>query len=208
MATIAEEISALRGRIDLAYDHISAKGGMVPVETDSWHLSGAIDSIPTGGGEPESTLGVSSLYAVFPEEGTATSLGAPMGGPYKLDLSFLTAINEVGVLNSAVGHICYAIGAPNNVDTGSGGTPVYNICKWMPNISAVDCSNLETINATHAMLGMFSQYQKSSLPAAQRPEGWNGTYTADFSKLRSVNGGNAMWEFGWRSTPIGGWKFP
>ena len=166
MGTIAEEISALRGRIDLAYDHISAKGGMVPVETDSWHLSGAIDSIPTGGGEPESTLGVSSLYAVFPEEGTATSLGAPMGGPYKLDLSFLTAINEANVLNSAVGHMCYAVGEPNAVDSGSGGQAVYNHSKWMPNISAVDCSNLETVVGNCAMTGMFSQYQKTALPAA------------------------------------------
>ena len=69
----------------------------------------------------------------------------------------------------------------------------------MPNISAVDCSNLETVTGTCAMLGMFCQYQKSSLPAAQRPEGWNGTYTADFSNLKSVNGSNALWEFGWRS---------
>lgn len=30
MGTIAEEISALRDRIDIAYDHIAAKGGTVP----------------------------------------------------------------------------------------------------------------------------------------------------------------------------------
>lgn len=78
----------------------------------------------------------------------------------------------------------------------------------MPNISAVDCSNLETVVGNCAMLGMFCQYQKSSLPASERPDGWNGTYTADFSKLRSVNGNNAMYGFGWRSSPLDGWNFP
>lgn len=48
MATIAEEITALRQRIDVAYDHIQAKGGTIPATTDSWNLSTAIDSIPTG----------------------------------------------------------------------------------------------------------------------------------------------------------------
>lgn len=47
----------------------------------------------------------------MPNEGTATSFLPPMGGPYKLDLSFLTAINEANVLNSVVGHMCYAIGS-------------------------------------------------------------------------------------------------
>lgn len=63
-------------------------------------------------------MGVSSLYAVMPSEGTVTSFGQPMGGPYKLDLSFLTAINEANVLNSAIGHMCYAFGAANVVDSG------------------------------------------------------------------------------------------
>jgi len=65
--TIAEEISALQDRIDVAYDHIAAKGGTVPAETDSWHLSTAIDSIPAGGGAQEAVDGVSSLYSVFAE---------------------------------------------------------------------------------------------------------------------------------------------
>ena len=47
MATIAEEISALRGRIIAAYDVIDAKGGDVPEERTSWNLSTSIDSIPT-----------------------------------------------------------------------------------------------------------------------------------------------------------------
>lgn len=92
----------------------------MPFDRTSWNLSASIDSIRTGG-DPESSLGVSSLYAVMPSEGTATSFGQPMGGPYKLDLSFLTAINEANVLNSAVGHMCYAPGAPNTADSGSGG---------------------------------------------------------------------------------------
>ena len=48
--SIATAIRDLSARIDVAYDHIAAKGGTVPAETDSWHLSTAIDSIPTGGG--------------------------------------------------------------------------------------------------------------------------------------------------------------
>lgn len=63
MATIAEEIQLLRDRIDVAYDHIGAKGGTIPATTDSWNLSTAIDSIPTGT-EPEAVNGISSLYAV------------------------------------------------------------------------------------------------------------------------------------------------
>lgn len=65
MATIAEEISALRGRISAAYDVIDAKGGDVPEDRTSWNLSASIDSIRTGG-DPEASLGVSSLYALMP----------------------------------------------------------------------------------------------------------------------------------------------
>lgn len=50
MANIAEEISALRERIDVAYEHIGAKGGTIPATTDSWNLGAAIDSIPAGSG--------------------------------------------------------------------------------------------------------------------------------------------------------------
>ena len=63
--TVADEISALRGRIDVAYDHIALKGGTVPAETDSWHLSTAIDSIPTGGATAN-FYGISSIAQVFP----------------------------------------------------------------------------------------------------------------------------------------------
>lgn len=46
--SIASAIRDLSARIDVAYDHIAAKGGTVPADTDSWNLSTAIDSIPTG----------------------------------------------------------------------------------------------------------------------------------------------------------------
>lgn len=59
--TIAEEISALRGRIDIAYDHIQAKGGTIPATTDSWNLSTAIDSIPAGAADPASIVPVRYL---------------------------------------------------------------------------------------------------------------------------------------------------
>ena len=59
--TIAEEISALRGRIDVAYDHIQAKGGTIPATTDSWNLSTAIDSIPTGSADPAAIVPVRYL---------------------------------------------------------------------------------------------------------------------------------------------------
>lgn len=52
MATIAEEISALRERISSAYDVIDQKGGDVPFDRTSWNLSASIDSIPTGGPLP------------------------------------------------------------------------------------------------------------------------------------------------------------
>ena len=48
--SIATAIRDLSARIDVAYDHIAAKGGTIPATTDSWNLSTAIDSIPTGGG--------------------------------------------------------------------------------------------------------------------------------------------------------------
>ena len=61
--SIASAIRDLSARIDVAYDHIAAKGGTVPADTDSWNLSTAIDSIPTGA-DPEDINGISSLYAV------------------------------------------------------------------------------------------------------------------------------------------------
>lgn len=66
MATIAEEISALRERISGAYDVIDQKGGDVPFDRTSWNLSASIDSIRTGA-DPEDVNGISSLYAVQPE---------------------------------------------------------------------------------------------------------------------------------------------
>lgn len=46
MGTIAEEITALRGRIGGAYDVIGQKGGTVPGDRTSWNLGAAIESIP------------------------------------------------------------------------------------------------------------------------------------------------------------------
>ena len=63
MATIAEEISALRERISVAYDRIDAKGGNVPEDRTTWNLSTAINSIPARG-DSENVNGISSLYAV------------------------------------------------------------------------------------------------------------------------------------------------
>ena len=59
MGTIAEEISALRERIDAAYDRVQAKGGQIPEETDSWNLPDAIDTITTGDGA--NFYGISSV---------------------------------------------------------------------------------------------------------------------------------------------------
>lgn len=61
MATIAEEISALRGRISEAYDVIDQKGGDVPFERTSWNLSASIDSIRTGDVDPASIVPVRYL---------------------------------------------------------------------------------------------------------------------------------------------------
>ena len=50
MATIAEEITALSGRIQEAYDVCEAKGATMPQSKTTWNLSSTIDSIPAGGG--------------------------------------------------------------------------------------------------------------------------------------------------------------
>ena len=64
MGTLVEEISSLRDRIDVAYEHISAKGGTIPALTNSWNLSSSIDSIPS---EAENVNGVPSLHTYLPE---------------------------------------------------------------------------------------------------------------------------------------------
>ena len=46
MATIAEEITALRRRIADAYEACAHKGGTLPVTEDTWHLPETIESIP------------------------------------------------------------------------------------------------------------------------------------------------------------------
>lgn len=61
MATIAEEISALRQRISSAYDVIDQKGGDVPAERTSWNLSASIDSIRVGDADPASIVPVRYL---------------------------------------------------------------------------------------------------------------------------------------------------
>lgn len=43
--TIAEEISALSGRVIVAYDHLSAKGATMPAQKNTYSLSTTIDSI-------------------------------------------------------------------------------------------------------------------------------------------------------------------
>ena len=62
MATIAEEISALRERISGAYAVINQKGGDVPFERTSWNLSASIESIRTGeGADPAAIVPVEYL---------------------------------------------------------------------------------------------------------------------------------------------------
>lgn len=61
MATIAEEISALRERISGAYDVINQKGGDVPFDRTSWNLSASIDSIRTGDADPAAIVPVRYL---------------------------------------------------------------------------------------------------------------------------------------------------
>ena len=45
--TIAEEISALQGRISAAYNVLALMGGQQPEKEDTWHLVEAIESLPT-----------------------------------------------------------------------------------------------------------------------------------------------------------------
>ena len=54
--SIATAITDLSGRIQAAYDALSAKGAEMPETRDSYHLSATIDSIPAGGGSNGYTL--------------------------------------------------------------------------------------------------------------------------------------------------------
>ena len=98
MGTLVEEISSLRDRIDVAYEHISAKGGTIPALTNSWNLSSSIDSIPS---EAENVNGVPSLYTylpemnMWPERTWATLSGTNRKGiQFAADYSNMTQINQ------------------------------------------------------------------------------------------------------------------
>lgn len=145
MATIAEEITALRQRISEAYDVIDQKGGDVPFERTSWNLSASIDSIRTGG-DPEDVNGISSLYAVQPELDPTTGkfTGTLRTGPYNLDLSYLTTVSGyVTSLNSLVGRTGFW--GYDDLSTYAGDTieekiaPYANLC---PNVSSIDIHNI------------------------------------------------------------------
>ena len=153
MATIAEEISALRGRISAAYDVIDQKGGDVPLERTSWNLSASIDSIRTGG-EPEDVNGISSLYAVIPaidEDGKFS--GTLQNGPYHVDWS------NMRVVNAYVTSPRSLLGRPGfwsyeDLSTYAEGASA----QWttiMPNVSSIDMHNLSAINTTYALYGTF-----------------------------------------------------
>lgn len=98
MGTLVEEISSLRDRIDVAYEHISAKGGTIPALTNSWNLSSSIDSIPS---EAQNVNGVPSLYSYLPEmkiwqgRTVATLSGTNRENrQYAVDYSSMTQINS------------------------------------------------------------------------------------------------------------------
>lgn len=154
MATIAEEISALRERISEAYDVIDQKGGDVPFERTSWNLSASIDSIRTGG-EPEDVNGISSLYAVQPEFDPELGYftGTHRAGPYHVDLSRLTSTPD------AKTRPCSLFGRPgiwnySNLSTYS--PERLDIFKNLtPNVSSVNLHNLSVINYDYALYGMF-----------------------------------------------------
>lgn len=169
MATIAEEISALRERIDIAYDHISAKGGTMPATTDSWNLSTAIDSIPTGGGDTANFYGISSLAQIFPlsidvetgrwydlpDEKLAATFTCPVKkviGPYS-NLTSTTAQdteprgfrNMFGIGSSPCGTSpgtnSFLYGFPNSNAAG-----IRRLYGYLPNVSAVEFPELTQIS--------------------------------------------------------------
>lgn len=151
--TIAEEISALRDRIDVAYDHIAAKGGTMPAETDSWHLSTAIDSIPAGG-EPEDVNGISSLYAVIPAIGSNGKFsGTLQKGPYHVDWSTMTIIS--GYVSSPRS----LLGRPGfwnyeDLSTYAEGMSA-SFAAICPNVSSIDMHNLTSMQTTYGLYGTF-----------------------------------------------------
>lgn len=152
MATIAEEITALRQRISEAYDVIDQKGGDVPLERTSWNLSASIDSIPAGG-DPEDVNGISSLYAVQPEFDSTLGYftGTHRAGPYHVDLSYLTRIYDYKTkpcsLFGRAGLWTY------NTLSSYADVDVYK--NLTPNVSSVNLHNLSAINTEYALYGMF-----------------------------------------------------
>lgn len=153
--TIAEEIAALRGRIDGAYDAIEAKGGTLPETTDSWHLSAAIETIPAR--EEEEVNGVQSLYAVLPDVSQDGVLsGTLRKGPYHLDLSRMGQIGGGGTqglhsrsLNGLLGNSL----TDYSVLSSYTAAQMREIMGAYPNISSIDIHN---IGATYAINGADS----------------------------------------------------
>ena len=122
--TIAEEISALRGRIDVAYDHIQAKGGTIPATTDSWNLSTAIDSIPTGSADPAAIVPVRYLKSTGTQyiDTLRYFTSTNNGNENRLELDFqideLTDSSNqriIGVIESTSGPRYYQVG-PNGLN--------------------------------------------------------------------------------------------
>ena len=122
--TIAEEISALRGRIDVAYDHIQAKGGTIPATTDSWNLSTAIDSIPTGSADPAAIVPVRYLKSTGTQyiDTLRYFTSTNNGNENRLELDFqideLTDSSNqriIGVIESPSGPRYYQVG-PNGLN--------------------------------------------------------------------------------------------
>ncbi len=80
--SIATAIEDLSGRIQGAYDAISAMGGTMPQVKDTYHLSAAIESIPTG----DEMYGISSaaqFLGVIQPNGTLTLDGSM---PFRLNV--------------------------------------------------------------------------------------------------------------------------
>jgi len=173
MATIAEEISALRERISGAYDVIDQKGGDVPFERTSWNLSASIESIRTGG-DPEDVNGISSLYAVQPELDPTTGFftGTQRTGPYHADLSYLTTVSRYATKT------CSLFGRPglwtyNDLSTYVGVDEYKNLT---PNVSSVNIHNLTGIETEYALYGMFCGNLNVLSVDGPRPTSLNATY--------------------------------
>lgn len=178
MGTVAQEISSLRERISAAYDHVQAKGVVIPpsLERTSWNLSTVIEDIPT----VETVNGVKNLHSYQPElvptDGAIVTSGPVLSGtlrygPYVADHSDISVLSSWRqILGCRYG--VYGVWDPRTLSNFP-----YLKCRT-PNVSAVNLGNLLSVNRIYA-LTYLANSNKNVL-------------SINLDQLRVVSGDSAM----------------